>query len=259
MSTASSSPTGRGFGGRGRRRAGACRRPRRAGPCRLVVDDVRIGAGVEQQRRELVVRVDDRDDERRGAVGIGEIEIRAAVDERLAGASAFSRAAYISGVQSPSGRTDWPARRCSRLEREQRRAAVEIGAVLERARGPRRRGSRAAAQISGALAVPVLARLESRAVREQRVATTRPSPCAPRSSARSRPRAARRSRRRRPSSSASMIAASPFDRGQLQRRHAVAIRGVRVGAGGEQRARRARASPIARPSAAPSCRRPRRR
>jgi hypothetical protein len=36
-----------------------------------LIGDIRVGAGLDEQRRKLVVRVDDRDDERRGAVGIG--------------------------------------------------------------------------------------------------------------------------------------------------------------------------------------------
>ncbi len=48
------------------------------------VDDVRIRAGVDQRRSELVVRIDDRDHERGRAVWIREIQVSAAGDQGLA-------------------------------------------------------------------------------------------------------------------------------------------------------------------------------
>ncbi len=66
-------------------------------------------------------------------------------------------------------------------------------------------------------------------------------------------------RRRRPRAAARRSVALPFIAGELQRRHAVAVRRLDVGAGAEQPVDELEIVLAARPSAAPSCRRLRRR
>ena len=62
----------------------------------FVVPDVRIGALLDQRRGDVVVRVDDRKDERGRAVGIGQVQIGAQRRQRHGGLERSCRAAYIS-------------------------------------------------------------------------------------------------------------------------------------------------------------------
>ena len=53
------------------------------------IGDVRIGALFEQHRGQIVVRVDDGDDQRGGAVRIRDVQIGAAIGQRRAASMAL--------------------------------------------------------------------------------------------------------------------------------------------------------------------------
>ena len=107
-----------------------------------------IGALVEQHGGEVVVRVDDREHQRRGAVGIaaGSRSAFCVGQQPRRRRSAPSRAAYISGVQPPRGSDgDRPCPTVSNLnsgKRELLRSGVHVGAELDQRLDRRRRGSR---------------------------------------------------------------------------------------------------------------------
>ena len=174
-----------------------------------------------QQRREVVVRVDDGDHERGGAVGVDRVRDRhcAAISARPA-SSAFSRAAYISGVQLPSGSTDWPLRRRANVSGAER--PFDVGAALEQqlhgvgvilGRGPDQRR----------LAVPLLAGVDVGAARR---AAPSAAPAGPVRAAVIRivsPSGSTAFGSAPASSSAWAVGDAAVDRRQLQRRHAVAV------------------------------------
>ena len=211
-----------------------------------------------QQRRELVVGVDDRDDERGGAVGIDErsgppcaaTSTRPAssafsprrVHQRRPAAERQHRLAVRGGARTSSG-----AERSVHIGAALEQHAHGVGVILRRR--PDQRG----------LAVPLLARVDLGAAIEQQLAAAPAGPCARRSSGSFRPRAARRSDRRRPRAAPARVVHAAVDRRQLQRRHAVAVGRAGVGAGAQQHAATSSDRRRAPPSAAPSCRRPRRR
>ena len=161
-------------------------------------DRVRIGAGIEQERGQFVVRVPDRQDAARWCRG------RAPCCRRAPRLALDAVVHVRAGLQQGLGRRSM---RPSRDREQQRREAgvearAKIGAGLRSAPRTTSTLPSAAAHIRAVCPRLALLGVHVGAVREQQLRRRRPCRCARRSSAPSRRRAAWCSGRRRPSAAA---------------------------------------------------------
>jgi hypothetical protein len=132
----------------------------------LGIDDIRIGAGLDEHGRKFVVRVDDRDDGRRRAVGVLGIEIGAGLDERLAGRERILTRGVHDRRPLAERQYRLPEPAACVCHRGRTRVDVRavrhehahnLGMILSRRENQRR------------FAIPTVARFDFGAVREQRV------------------------------------------------------------------------------------------